>query len=223
MHSIQHGNHRARDSQGWNAAQELSCFPQKVWYPPCWQLQEEPERPWQLMFHHPKEEPCKVGCGASARLFSESHWVFLPSFSLEIQMSPQNPVPPQPPHFPSIIDKYQPLSTPFIKSVILYVKSPPPSSPVHCLQFKALNSSFFRFFRQNPCSLCSWLSLQKPWQTAVLLIKWFLLLQGPAASFLWLPNIPNTRPATGRGQERFSKPKLLSKTTDTLGMEISLS
>lgn len=104
----------------------------------------------------------------------------------------------------------------------LYMKSLPHSSPVHCLQFKALHSSS-KFFRQNPCSLHSWLSLQKPWQTAVPLIKWFLLPQGPAASFLWLPNIPHTRQMSGRGQERFSKPKLLYNTTDALGMEIGLS
>lgn len=53
------------------------------------------------MFHHTKGDPCRVGCGATARLFSESHRAFLSSFSLELQMSPQDPVPPQPPHFPS--------------------------------------------------------------------------------------------------------------------------
>lgn len=69
MHSILHGNHRAGDSQ-------LKCYHTFRRHPPCWQLQEEPERPWQQMLHHPKGDLCKVGCGASARLFFESHWEF---------------------------------------------------------------------------------------------------------------------------------------------------
>lgn len=52
-----------------------------------------------------------------------------------------------------VINRGQPLSIPYIMSGTLYMKSPPPSSPVHSLQCKDLHSSSSKFYRQNPCSL----------------------------------------------------------------------